>query len=484
MDAPESDVGNGGTVALLSEQARSPQPWVSQVSADAVSQVRNIVQRKGKHVGSSKSRRFGEDALSLVLLQQQLDELEDRFSLQLQRLQIRSDRLHEAETQRWEERLGITENSQLQFAELTKAVEELSAQLSVQVRRIDKMDEASMMWRSQMDKDIKEWHSSVQEMFASIDVTELRCLVQDHDCQLRTMHEGLHVLPELMENAASRELMERCGEQTESIGLQPLGQAMDAPLAPDLHSPGFSSPSGRDSKLSKHILAMRATDLDSKVENLHEDSCDISARLNAQEERLRSLRTWMESSNLHAIDLKEQIQEVLDQVDERCLLSRQILEASLGITNARIDTLEAKAIHRLDSGEMNNSIVNEAAVQDVQLTSVRLHEAEAKYAEISKQVEILKAHTSLQATTLQQAPRSRSLDADLANADFGSRLAAAAKEQDVVSQKADKVASMLLAAEKKQAERVDQLSDYAHQLEVRLQAVESRDKGGYAFKGT
>jgi len=328
----KADVGSAGgsANALPAEQPRSAQPWVSQISAQAIDQVRNVVQSKGKDAGPSKARNRGDDVLSLTILQQQMDELEDRFSLQLQRLQARTERQREAETRQWEERLGISDFSQRRLAELSKSVNELEDQLHLQIQRLDQMMGNLSTWQRQVGEDMKEHYRSVKELAENIscslreetgEAAECRSLVRNHDLQLTKIQEALHLLPELAERCRSNSQEQESVDHPASIALNDLFEA-------------------------------RTTDLDRKVEDLLEDKCSILQRVEAQEERLRSLRTHTEASNSQITELQAQIstmssiqcQEVLDQVEKRVFTQDHILQSLqsfLTTTSDRVDDLAA-----------------------------------------------------------------------------------------------------------------------------------------------
>eukprot|EP00928_Gymnodinium_smaydae_P020736 TRINITY_DN1801_c1_g1_i2.p1 TRINITY_DN1801_c1_g1~~TRINITY_DN1801_c1_g1_i2.p1 ORF type:complete len:1329 (+),score=419.28 TRINITY_DN1801_c1_g1_i2:109-3987(+) len=260
------------------------------------------------------SARASYESAILTAVRKQLEAFEEKVNNQITRAQAHEARMREATFQRLEDKLsaaeGLGPKSDRKMAELTGTCKGLSDEMQQQIRRIDAFEERLREWRRTVEEEFRQRHGELETQVqkAASDtrmhgtaleedkkrqharLTRLESQHQDHTVSHDYTKEGmmhLHARVEALEAAdAHRE-----------AALSPASHLNVNVLARE-SAPAASAPSSDHADMLK-LFETRLADHQEKTDKIVDDSHDIHARLEAQEERLRSMRTLMDAREEH-----------------------------------------------------------------------------------------------------------------------------------------------------------------------------------------
>lgn len=292
-------------------------------------------------VANMKSKAAHESAI-LSAVKQQMDALEDRLSAQIVRAQQQGDRVRDAAFSRVESKVATTEAAQprvdRRIAELCGNYKGLSDEMQSQIRRIDAMDSRLWEWRQKSDEELRHKLAGLEEGMQTTK-SDLRVSKATTDDVLKKLNQKILSLEERMNERVS--CAEEAGTALHALALR-VDQAEQARLE-DVSARFKQVPDPRlvpalePTETPKEVLALEAamTAVLKKLEAVQQDSADIHACLQEQEEKLRSLRTLHEAK-------EEQYRQLSDRVERENWDGRfkDITEKVAGMDARRIEHAE------------------------------------------------------------------------------------------------------------------------------------------------
>jgi len=257
----------------------------------------------------SGHRTAGEGAI-LSMVRKHIDALEERVHGEIAGLreQQQSGRLRDMALARLEEKVAAAEGLQPKFdrrlAELTGNLKGLSDEMQASIRRADQLDERLGAWRRQFEEEVRqrlcELQQQVQRLTSGARIAETSAHEgQRHMCQRLARLEA-----EVQERAA---LQDDVHESLEGIWerLQALeGQPSESRGAIEKFNSGHGaltavSPQAGTTDQAVAVLDQRLADVADRVDQAFQDAHEVHAKVAAQEQQQKALRTLFEMREEH-----------------------------------------------------------------------------------------------------------------------------------------------------------------------------------------
>lgn len=417
-------VPRGGSLARLSSPMRRDIPM--RRSTPGLSEVRNssTPHRTGAHGGIIAAAQAARESTILAVVRQQMEAMEERLSAQINRVQQQCNRTRDTAFAQVDSKLGALEASQpkmdRRLAELAGNFKGLSDEMQAQIRRTDAVETRFWEARQQQDEELRSKLSELEQGFQQASSQMRIAQVAGDDVQ-RRCGSRLRQLERLVEerlgsvdDAVRRmtELEERVQEAAQEM--QDLALCMPtARAAAEACEPAGALLSAHEDLGANYaqlaVVTSRVEDGSQRAARLEGDVQDVQMRLEAQEERLRSLRTMLDrkedafrTSKFERTEWESRSKELSSSVQD---LER--FRAELG---ERVDLLQRKAeaheqlleeatadrAAQRDAHWQNaaaTSVANEAVAGDddtwagvVQDCAIRLGEAEARLGRAEKRL--------------------------------------------------------------------------------------------------
>eukprot|EP00418_Pyrodinium_bahamense_P036817 CAMPEP_0179197346 /NCGR_PEP_ID=MMETSP0796-20121207/98138_1 /TAXON_ID=73915 /ORGANISM="Pyrodinium bahamense, Strain pbaha01" /LENGTH=516 /DNA_ID=CAMNT_0020901765 /DNA_START=193 /DNA_END=1739 /DNA_ORIENTATION=+ len=247
----------------------------------------------GLHVKQAQEREV------FTVVRRQMDVLEERLSSQIARVQQQSERSRDTALTRLDSKLGTMELLQprvdRRLAELNGNLKALSEESQTQIRRMDQMDARLWEWRHKLDEEIRAKFTQIEQTSQEL-ASSVRVAKVTNEDVLKRYHQRLLRLEQLVDERMSQH--EEVGSSLAQLHTRLLEVEHD--LMPGLR--GAPDAVHRDRLLPDSLGAGSTVDvqlqeLGQKVTQLQEDSYDLRAKFESQEEHHKTLRTQFEAKD-------------------------------------------------------------------------------------------------------------------------------------------------------------------------------------------
>lgn len=299
--------------------------------------------RVGPHVGAvAIARVAAQENNILAAMRKHIEALEEKIASQMVRVQQQGDRLREAAFTRVDAKLGNMEALQPKFdrklAELSGNYKGLSDEMQAQIRHIDQMDTRLWEWRHQMEDEVRNKFSEVEQGQQQLQ-SALRlehATSEDSVKRLTTrvrrleslVEERLGYHDETNQNLAA---LDARLQEIEASRIQDLSLSATEPIV--AVPPLATLAEGTVAALPLAALEVKLAEACQKIEKGNRDAQDMLSRVEAQEERLRSLRTLIDTKEEHFRTNKFDRQDW----EARC---RELQALTLELDKQRVDHSE------------------------------------------------------------------------------------------------------------------------------------------------
>lgn len=420
-------LGDGASEPLTAAgRARSSSPWRFQLSAKASpisARLRNAESNlstpSGKFSLSSSSRtptaaratsvvqaaaRASYESALLAAVRRQIEAFEEKVTTQLNRIQSQSERVREAALLRLEEKMTVTEGLQPKFdrriAELSGNVKGLSDELQAQIRRVDLMDDRNWEWRHQLEEEVRHKYADIEQSVQKV-ASGVRVMAasvsNDQKRQQQKFQRFEHDLGERSHfQEETREALLSLCTRIEALeeGHVPHKAAGER---------GASSTEDLASATLYGLLDQRLEDLAERVERVFQDSHEVHARVAAQEEQFKTMRTLVNTaredqsralSDRDRGDWESKLEQLRMAVNE---ISRERLALSerVELLSTRLEYQEQEhdaTKEPLATREAETAIVVQQLVEELQ---ERVSEAEVGWRTTQRDLQQLRSQTEL-----------------------------------------------------------------------------------------
>lgn len=259
-----------------------------------------------------------QDMFAMSTFKRQIEAMEEKVGTQISQAQQQSDKLRDAALARIEAKLATIEalqpKSDRRIAEMSGNFKGLSDEMQSQIRRIDQMDSRLLERRHQFEEEIRAKFSEIEQNYQQIS-SSVRVANASNDDNMKRCGRRLVRLEGLVdERLASAEdvnqsllnLHARITE-LEDVRNQDSVLFKEEELAlQSAPAPSLEQPAGERGALV--ALECRMTEATQKLHEWQQESHEVHARLEAQEERLKSLRTLMETKEDHYRWLNDRVE--------------------------------------------------------------------------------------------------------------------------------------------------------------------------------
>eukprot|EP00930_Biecheleria_cincta_P096909 TRINITY_DN88681_c0_g1_i1.p1 TRINITY_DN88681_c0_g1~~TRINITY_DN88681_c0_g1_i1.p1 ORF type:complete len:545 (-),score=122.49 TRINITY_DN88681_c0_g1_i1:115-1749(-) len=258
------------------------------------------------------------DVAAMSTFKRQIDMMEEKVGAQISHALQQSERLRDASLARIDAKITTMESLQpkldRRIAEMSGNFKGLSDEMQSQIRRIDQMDSRLAERRHQFEEEIRAKFSEIEQNYQQI-ASSVRVSTASNDDSMKRCSRRLVRLEGLVDErlASSEEVNQsvlnlhaRISEledmrnhdsvlfKSEELALQ------SSPALPPMQ------PAGDHGALV--ALESRMTQATQKLNEWQQESHEVHARLEAQEERLKSLRTLMETKEDHYRWLNDRVE--------------------------------------------------------------------------------------------------------------------------------------------------------------------------------
>lgn len=251
----------------------------------------------------------------MSVLRKQMEVVEEKLGSQISRVQQQSDRLREAAFSRVDAKMGNMESLQpkidRRLAELSGNYKGLSDEMQAQIRRLDAIDNRLLDWRHQLEEEFRskflEIEQGQQQLSSSVRVATSSSEDGLKRCNRRLVRlEGL--VDERLASAedVNQSLLNLHARLTEVEDFRNQDSAIFRPEDLAVAVPSVDQAPPDDSAIV--ALESRMSDASQKLDRWQHESHDVHARLEAQEERLKSLRTLVETKEEHYRWLSDRVE--------------------------------------------------------------------------------------------------------------------------------------------------------------------------------
>lgn len=307
----ESDIV--GTAASSEAAATTPPRPYSQLGLVA-QRFKNEMHASAKPSTARPNMKSVQDNAILTAVRRQMEILEEKLGGQITRVQQQSDRLRDAAFSRVDSKMGTMEALQpkldRRLAELSGNYKGLSDEMQTQIRRTDQMDQRLWEWRHQLEEEVHSKFTEIEQNYQQVS-SALRLTGNTNDDVLKRYNRRLLRLEGLLEerlvctedtNQSIMNLHNRLSD-LEQLRVQDITICKQDPTV--VRQPD-STEMGDLACIT--ALETRFADGSQKMEHLQQDSHDIHMQLEAQEERLKSLRTLIEAKDEHYRWLSDRVE--------------------------------------------------------------------------------------------------------------------------------------------------------------------------------
>jgi len=250
-----------------------------------------------------------QDSAVLLACRRQIEALEEKLTQQISRVQQQSDRLREAAFQRVDAKMGSMEALQPKLdhrvSELKGNFKGLSDEMQQQIRRVDQMDSRLWDFRHQLEEDVRgkfvELEHSQQQVSSSVRMASATY----EDWQKRIERRLLKVENLFTERQA---YMEETSQNLMNLDARLAAMEDEGPrVCQDLDLAKDPFASAADAGVIM-ALETRCSDVSDKIEQFQKDSHEIHTKVEMQEEKLKILRTMLDSKEEHYRWLGERVE--------------------------------------------------------------------------------------------------------------------------------------------------------------------------------
>lgn len=259
-----------------------------------------------------------QDMFAMSTFKRQIEAMEEKVGSQISHAQQQSDKLRDAALARIESKMTTMEalqpKSDRRIAEMSGNFKGLSDEMQSQIRRIDQMDSRVSERRHQFEEEIRAKFSDIEQNYQQIS-SSVRVASASNDDSMKRCGRRLVRLEGLVdERLASAEdvnqsllnLHARITELEDARNQDSLLFKTEELALQSAPAPSLAQPAGERGALV--ALESRMTDATQKFNEWQQESHEVHARLEAQEERLKSLRTLMETKEDHYRWLNDRVE--------------------------------------------------------------------------------------------------------------------------------------------------------------------------------
>lgn len=376
--------------------------------------------------GGAVTTKAAQDSAILTAVRRQMEALEDKLSGQIQRVQQQSDRLRDAALSRVDSKMGTMEAIQpkldRRLAELSGNYKGLSDEMQAQIRRLDQMDSRLWEWRHQMEEEVRTKFTEIEQAYQKIQ-SSLRVSSATND-DLHKRHnqrvlrlEGLWEDRQAQHEEATQGLLSLHSRLSELEEMRNQDVALyneEAPVTREIKPEVADMPD----RASLMHVETRLQDAGNKIDHLIQESHEMATRIEAQEQRLKSLQTRHETKEDQYRELKDRVertdmdnrlkemqnglqemqQSKIEHGEKLELLERKMDSSEQGFQQAHDEACDhIRQLHRHMTAGLQASQVDcdgngglgasEAFAMDVKDCMSRLESSEAKLDQLSASVE-------------------------------------------------------------------------------------------------
>lgn len=260
--------------------------------------------------------RAAQDQAILTAVRRQMEALEEKLAGQISRVQQQSDRLRDAAYQRVDQKMASMEALQPKFdrrlAELSGNYKGLSDEMQAQIKRVDQLDSRLWEWRHQLEEDIRSKVSDIEQHQQKVS-SSIRLANATNDDSLKRCHQRVLRLERLVEERlahsedTSQSLLQLHDRLSEVEGLRTHELALvSAEMPRSLREPVESA---ADS-VALVALERRCAETSNKMDMFQQERHELHVRVEAQEERLKSLRTLIEAKEENHRSLSDRVERM------------------------------------------------------------------------------------------------------------------------------------------------------------------------------
>jgi len=284
--------------------------------------------RSGSNPGTGRSSNYSgvagvhslQESAILVAVRKQLEAMEEKFTAQINKVQQQSDRLRDAAFSRVDSKMSSMEALQpkldRRLAELSGNYKGLSDEMQSQIRRIDQMDSRLWEWRHSFEEEIRAKFSELEQNHQQASSAVRLANATSEDSTKRVSRrlqrlEGLEQDRLVSSEDTTQSLLNLHARLTELEDCRNQESALFADHQLVLSSSGQPGNQLQEAPAENAMLVAletRLTDASQKLELCQSESNQVHSRLEAQEERMKSLRTLIETKDEHHRWLTEKVE--------------------------------------------------------------------------------------------------------------------------------------------------------------------------------
>lgn len=282
-----------------------------------------LTKRSGSVPGSARGTACSSETDAVPLFKKHLEATEEKLSVQIGRVQQQNEKLREAAFSRVDAKLcgfeALQPKIDRRLAELSGNLQGLSSELQVQIRRADQMDSRLRSWKQELEDTIDARFAELERSFQQIESSARLSSSCSEDSINRWSRRLLRLEGLVDERTAAADDVNQSLLNLHAR----LSQIEEAAPMPS-HSP----PQVETNAVA--TLESQFADAMFKLQRWHGESQDLHIRVEAQEERLKSLRTLMDSKDecvrtisdrVERADWDGHLKELQDQLtslEQRC----------------------------------------------------------------------------------------------------------------------------------------------------------------------
>lgn len=388
--------------------------------------------------GAGEPVRAHKDAL-LAMVRRELEALEERLNNTIARANQLGDKKREDAIARMDQKVGTMEALQPKFdrrlAELSGNYRGVSDEVQAQIKRVDLLDGRLWEWRKELEEEVNRKCSQLEQHQQQTDsahrvaetanednvkknsqrMQQLEALVEERLAHVEEHGQGLQGLHERLTEVESL--------ATTSLAMAP--RQLPDPLEFDKSAAPSSSIAALETQLA---------DAWQRIEALQGDRHEMHVRVEAQEERMKSLRTLLDAHE----DKKRHLSDRLERIDPDSKI-RELKDAMNAIGRGHRDHVEH--IQKMQKQLDNHAKVHEdlgghvRAISAAQPTARALQDTEGTVPNQVLAMELEECLRRLSATENKLHAVTADLDVAKADLDLGPRVAALVEQLKQVAPK-------------------------------------------------
>eukprot|EP00929_Paragymnodinium_shiwhaense_P057219 TRINITY_DN28632_c0_g1_i3.p1 TRINITY_DN28632_c0_g1~~TRINITY_DN28632_c0_g1_i3.p1 ORF type:complete len:560 (+),score=129.33 TRINITY_DN28632_c0_g1_i3:129-1808(+) len=268
--------------------------------------------------GYAGSSRPVQDGAILAAVRRQMEALEEKLGGQITRVSQQSERLREVALNRVDSKMGTMESLQprmdRRLAELSGNYKGLSDEMQAQIRRSDQLESRLYEWRQQLDEEIRGRVSDIEQ---SLQQTNSTVRVNHGTCDelLNRFHKRLQRLEQVVQERVAKieEHEHNASQLHDRISSLEETSEMRGSLAAKASADISQLALVNGDTISEHraqaaLLETQLMDACKKIDHLQQEMHEHHARVEAQEERLKTLRTIFETKEEHYRWLSDRVE--------------------------------------------------------------------------------------------------------------------------------------------------------------------------------